>query len=43
MEEILREFIEWAHTNSPDAWWIFENTDEAIEQFMKQRETDDEN
>lgn len=40
MEEILREFIEWAHENSPDAWWIYENTDEAIEKFMDQRNDD---
>jgi len=40
MEEIIKEFIEWAHINSPDAWWIYENTDEAIEQFMEQRNDD---
>lgn len=38
MEEILREFIEWAQENSPDAWWIYENTDEAIKQFMESEE-----
>jgi len=42
MEDILREFIEWAQTNSPHAWWIYEETDEAIEKFMKQRKIDDE-
>jgi hypothetical protein len=35
MEEIIRNFIEWAEVNAPDAWWLYENTDEAIEQYMK--------
>lgn len=39
MEEIIREFIEWAQENSPDAWWIYEHTDEAIEKIIKERET----
>jgi|LakMenEpi03Aug12_release.lakeMendotaPanAssembly.Ray.scaffolds.fasta_scaffold3590563_1 hypothetical protein len=42
MEEIIREFIEWAHVTSPDAWWIYESTDEAIEKFMEQRDSDEE-
>ncbi len=41
MEDLIREFIEWAHVNSPDAWWIYENTDEAIEKFMEQRDSDE--
>lgn len=35
MENILNKFIDWARTNSPDAWYIFENQDEAIKLFMK--------
>lgn len=42
MEEILREFIEWAQENSPDAWWIYENTDDAIEKFINDRNYEDE-
>lgn len=38
MEEILTDFIEWAKENSPDAWWIYENPEEAIKQFMEQQE-----
>ncbi|MEY2701430.1 MAG: hypothetical protein RLY43_50 [Bacteroidota bacterium] len=38
MEELLEEFIDWARENSPDAWWIFENPDEAIQKFIEQRE-----
>lgn len=38
MKELLEEFIEWAKENSPDAWYIYEETDEAIERFLAQRE-----
>jgi len=38
MKELLQEFIEWAEVESPDAWWIYENTEEAIEKFLKQRD-----
>lgn len=38
MEEIIREFIEWSQSNSKDAWWIYEHTDEAVEAFFKQRD-----
>ena len=38
MEEIIREFIEWAEINSPDAWFIYEHTDEAIKKFMEDRD-----
>lgn len=41
IEDWIREFIEWAEQESPDAWWIYEHTDEAIEKFMKQREDDE--
>ena len=38
MEELLEEFIEWAKNCGEDAFYIFENTDEAIERFKAQRE-----
>ena len=38
LKEFLEEFIDWAHNNSPDAWWIYEHTDEAIEKFFEQRD-----
>ncbi len=39
MKEILEEFIEWARECGEDVFYIFENTDEAIEKFMKEKET----
>lgn len=42
MEDIIREFIDWAREKSPDAWWIYESTEEAIEQYMKERDAEDE-
>lgn len=38
MEDLLEEFIDWARENSPHAWYIFEETEEAIKAFMKYRE-----
>lgn len=38
MKELLEEFIEWARENSQDVFYIFDETDEAIEKFLKQRE-----
>jgi hypothetical protein len=35
MKQIIEDFIEWAQDNAPDAWWIYENTDEAIEKYLK--------
>lgn len=35
MEELLSDFIEWAKENSPDAWYIYDNTEEAIEKYLK--------
>jgi hypothetical protein len=40
MEEqliLLREFVEWAEENSPDAWYIYENTEEAISRFIEEK------
>jgi len=35
-EELLEDFIDWARDFSQDAWYIFDNTEEAIEEFLKQ-------
>ena len=39
MKELLEEFIEWARECGEDVFYIFENTDEAIEKFMKEKES----
>ena len=36
-EELLEEFIEWAKDCGEDVFYIFEETDEAIEKFFEQR------
>ena len=36
-KEILEEFIDWARDCGEDAWYIYENTDEAIKRFLKER------
>lgn len=33
---LLEDFIEWAK-NQGDVFYIFDNTEEAIEEFLKQR------
>lgn len=38
MKKIVNEFVEWARECGEDALYIFDNTDEAIEKFLKQRE-----
>lgn len=38
IKDLLEEFIDWAKECGEDAWYIFDNTDEAIEKFLKQRE-----
>ncbi len=35
MKELLEEFIEWAEYCGQDAFYIFENKEEAIEEFLK--------
>lgn len=35
---ILTEFIDWARDCGEDAWYIYDNTDEAIDRFLKERE-----
>lgn len=37
-KELLEEFINWARDCGEDAFYIFEETDEAIERFMNERE-----
>jgi hypothetical protein len=37
-KELLEEFIDWARDCGEDVFFVFEETDEAIERFMKQRE-----
>lgn len=39
-KELLQEFIDWARDFGEDAFYIFDNTDEAIERFMKERNSD---
>lgn len=36
--ELLEEFIYWARDCGEDAFYIFDNMDEAIERFLKQRD-----
>lgn len=38
MKKILEEFIEWAKNCGEDAWYIYEQTDEAIERYLKEKE-----
>jgi len=37
-KNLIEEFIDWALIHSPDAWWIYDKTDEAIEKFLQQKE-----
>lgn len=37
VSEIVNEFIGWAESNSPDAWWIYDDTDSAIRKFILYR------
>jgi len=32
----LTDFVAWARDCGEDAWYIFENTEEAVERFLKQ-------
>ena len=38
IKDLLEEFVDWAKDCGEDAWYIFDNTEEAIERFIKQRE-----
>ena len=36
-EKLLREFIEWAESCGGDSFYIFDEPEEAIKLFLKQR------
>ena len=36
LKDLLEEFIDWAKDCGEDAFYIFEETDEAIEKFLEQ-------
>ena len=38
IKDLLEEFVDWAKDCGEDAWYIFDNTEEAIERFLKQLE-----
>lgn len=37
-EEFLEEFIEWARYCGEDAFYVFNETNEAIKRFLEERE-----
>jgi hypothetical protein len=37
--ELLEEFIEWARECGEDAWYIFENESDAIDKFLKLKQS----
>ena len=37
MKAIIKEFIEWARNCGEDAWYIFDNPEESIKRFFKER------
>lgn len=36
-EKLLQEFIDWARDCGEEVFYIFDDTEEAIERFMKER------
>lgn len=40
LKDFLEEFIDWARDCGEDAFYIFEETDEAINKFLEQRKID---
>ena len=40
LNALLKELIEWAENCGEDVWYIFDNKQEAIELFLKQRENE---
>jgi len=36
--DLLEEFIDWARDCGEDAFYIFEETEEAVKKFFEQRE-----
>jgi len=41
LKKMLTEFIDWAKDCGEDSWYIFENTDEAVERFFKETQSDE--
>ena len=37
-KDFLKEFAEWLEDCGEDAFYLFDNTDEAIERFLKERD-----
>lgn len=37
IKDLLEEFVDWAKDCGEDAWYIFDNTEEAIKRFLNQR------
>jgi len=38
IKDLLEEFVDWAKDCGEDVYYIFDNTEEAIERFLNQRE-----
>ena len=38
LKELLEEFIDWARDCGEEVWYVFEDTEKAIEEFFRQRE-----
>ena len=36
-KELLQDFAEWLRNCGEDAFYIFDNTEEAIDEFLNQR------
>ena len=41
MEEIIKDFIDWAKDCGQDVYYVFDNTDEAIEEYKRQKQIGD--
>ncbi len=38
IEDLLTEFIDWARDCGEDVFYIFDNTEEAIQKFLEQKD-----
>ena len=38
LKELLEEFIDWARDCGEEVFYVFDDTEKAIEEFFKQRE-----
>jgi len=36
-KKLIEDFVDWAKDCGEDAWYIFENTEESIERFVKHK------